>query len=128
VQWLVTACLILPLLACKPSAERAERAAEQRRQHCLDNYCEGDVVPPHDKQTQAAFKRDGRWFVSPREYGEMGRVVFYWPSKAPALSAASQQESADDKIEVFIKRGTAVDHYENVRVAEREGKVLERDE
>jgi hypothetical protein len=29
---------------------------------------------------------------------------------------------------VFIERGTAGDHYENVLVAEREGKILERDE
>ncbi|MDZ7652295.1 MAG: hypothetical protein U5L03_06920 [Burkholderiaceae bacterium] len=127
VQWLVTACVILPLLACKPSAEQAERAAEQRRQHCLDNFCEGDVVPPHDQHTQTAFKRDGRWFVGPKEYGAGGAVVFYWPSKAPTLSEAAKGESPDGRIEVFIQRGTAGDHYENVRISEREGKILERD-
>jgi len=126
VRWLILLSLLWLLSACKPSAEQAQRAAEQRRQHCLDNICEGDVVPPHDQQTQTAFKRDGRWFVGPREYGAEG-VFFYWPSKVPANSKAALSKSPEDEIEVFIKRGTAVDHYENVRVAEQEERVLERD-
>jgi hypothetical protein len=126
IRWLILLSLLGPLPACKPSAEQAQRAAEQRRQHCLDNICEGDVEPPHDKLTQAAFKRDGRWFVGPKEYAERGSIRFYWPSRAPASTVAGGD--LDDLIEVFIERGTAGDHYENVLVAEREGKILERDE
>jgi hypothetical protein len=128
VRWLALLTLIWQLSACKPSAEQEQRAAEQRREHCLDNICEGDVEPPHDKQTQAAFKRDGRWFVGPKKYGAEGAVVFYWPSKAPTLTEAALRESREDQVEVFIQRGTAGDHFESVRIAEREGKVLRRDE
>ncbi len=119
-RWLIPLLPLCLLVACKPSAEQEQRAAEQRRQHCLDNICEGDVLPTYDRQTHTAFKRDGRWFIGPKEYAERGSIRFYWPSRAVAGG------DRDDLIEVFITRGTVGDAYDGVRSAEKDGKVEER--
>ena len=77
--------LVAALLAgCKPSAEQQARIEEQRREHALTSFMDGDVLPKVDTTTQEVLKRGGKFFIAPKEYFAQGNMHgFYWPSKTP---------------------------------------------
>ncbi len=76
---LVLLTTALALTACWPNKEeRQARAAEIQRRHCLDNQCDGDVVPKRNQQTETLFKRNGNWYIMPKGYGERGAIGFQW--------------------------------------------------
>lgn len=99
-------CLIL--VGCWPNKEeRQARAAEIQRLHCLDNQCDGDVVPKRDRLTQELLKINGQWYLGPKEYFTFDRnVVFYWPSKHPGFKGGSYSQDKQDfyekAIEIFL--------------------------
>jgi hypothetical protein len=73
-----------------------ERAREQYREHCLDNVCEGDVVPKYDPIKEFAFKLNGQWFIGPREYGGYGgSLAFFWPSKTPRNRIHAERDAPE---------------------------------
>lgn len=82
-RFLVSGCGVLALTACDPFEQQRVEQAEKTRVECLDRRCLGDVEPSRDIKTQVVFKRSGRWFVMPREYGDpnFGEIAFFWPSK-----------------------------------------------
>ena len=81
VGFFLTAALCV---GCKPSAEQQARVEEQQRQHALNNFVDGDVLPKVDTTTQTVLKRGGKFFIAPKEYFTQGGMHgFYWPSKTP---------------------------------------------
>lgn len=58
-------------------------AAEERRIHCLDHFCLGDVTPIL-RSNEVAQKLNGQWYIAPREYfGGFGRGGFEWWEHKP---------------------------------------------
>ena len=85
-SWLLVACLLTTALlaGCKPSAEQQARIEEQQREHALNTIAHGDVLPKVDTSKYYLFKRGGKYFIGPKEYGFFdGSAAFYWPSKTP---------------------------------------------
>lgn len=77
--------LLGALAGCGPSSQEMAEFAEKKRIECLDRYCRGDVVPPHDYEKETAFKVNGQWYLGPKAYfsSRTGAIIF-WPSKWPA--------------------------------------------
>ena len=86
----------LLMVACGPSEKQKAQFAEEKRVHCLERSCEGDVEPAHDTSKEFAFKLKGQWFIGPREYGGYGgSLAFLWPSKTPARKANASKEAPE---------------------------------
>lgn len=132
---LLFACALLA--GCGPSAEKR---AEERRVHCLNNLCEGDVLPKYDFSKEQAFKVDGRWFVGPREYvGYGGRIGFEWwnhkplsPSKKrpPEVQALVMKgKSGEITIDISFRNNNIPSEprgYQRIELAVRNDRILER--
>lgn len=130
------------LWACGPSPEQKAQIAEQQRLRCLDNFCEGDVEPERDREKETIFKRGGRWFIGPKEYGGYnGSFEFFWPSKTPTHRPNASKDApefipsgprrnsngSDVTIELFIENiPLETEAYDVIKKAEREGRVLDR--
>lgn len=92
-RFLIVLIVIATLTACGPSEEQKAQWAEQSRLSCLENICEGDVVPERDWTKESVFKRGGKWFIAPTKYGTgAGGFAFYWPSKTPGVSSGDFPE------------------------------------
>lgn len=92
--------IVLLLSACKPAPEKQAKkqaeAVEYQRQECLEKICSNDVEPKHDNATEQVFKRGGKWFIGPSEYGGYnGSFAFYWPSKTPGTKASAAKEAPE---------------------------------
>jgi hypothetical protein len=91
------ACVGLGLWFWRSLEAARERAREQYREYCLDNICEGDVVPTkYDPAKEFAFKVNGQWFIGPREYGGYGgSFAFFWPSKTPRHRIHAERDAPE---------------------------------
>ena len=89
--------LVAALLAgCKPSAEQQARIEEQRREHALNSFMDGDVLPKVDTTTQEVLKRGGKFFIAPKQYFAQGNMHgFYWPSKTPMYAGGADYPEHD---------------------------------
>jgi len=86
----------LTLAACGPSPEARAQAERRRKEECLNKICQGDLQPKFDFKTEALFKRNGRWFIAPKEYGGFdGSFAFFWPSKIPARTIRAAKEAPE---------------------------------
>lgn len=130
--------MVAALLAgCKPSPEQQARIEEQRREHTLNTISEGEVLPKIDTTKYSLFKRGGKYFVGPKEYGFFnGSASFYWPSKTPhnavvddfpesaAVKAGKFQQVA---IELFVEASsTTGETYGFIEQAEKTGTLIRR--
>ncbi len=81
-----------------------ERAAENRRLHCLDNYCPGDVEPKHDPIKEEALKFNGRWFIGPKYYYSSGinGASFSWPSKKSREDVPQEERDGMSDVVIFL--------------------------
>lgn len=142
-MWLLVAAL---LSACGPSDKQKAQFAEEKRIHCLDHWCEGDVEPKHDTLKEFAFKLNGQWFIGPREYGGYGGAfAFFWPSKTPRnigeaskmatefIPSAAGQNSIfyEVAIEIFLRHHDGVfagpSRYARLKQAEVEGRLVRKE-
>lgn len=89
----MSAVLLAALAAgCKPSPEQQAKNEQRQKEYCLDHICTGDVQPKFDPKTEILFKKGGRWFVAPKEYGGYeGSLEFFWPSKTPTHKANANE-------------------------------------
>jgi hypothetical protein len=104
--WLLASCLLVS--ACEPSPERKIQIAEDKRLHCLDHLCDGDVQPKRDLMKEEALKLNGQWFVGPKGYFSAGSNsgMFIWPSRTPGYRGGDFPEKGqptyDVAIEIFL--------------------------
>ena len=110
--WLAASLL---LVACGPSEKQKAQFAEEKRVHCLDHWCEGDVEPKHDTLKELALKLNGQWFIGPREYFSTGinGASFEWWDHKPSSASMKRSEEAqalavagkgyDFSIEIFLR-------------------------
>ena len=112
----------LGLSACEPDPQKRAQAEQRRQQECLDKICDGDVTPKYNWDTEAVFKRAGRWFIGPKAYFSIDNGVFFWPSKAPGFSSRPHPEQlavregrfSEVAIEFFIQSGKAGEMYPEI--------------
>ena len=109
----------------------------ERRQHCREHFCEGDVVPPfyQGNRDYSVFKAGGQFFALPSQYGGVtGAFGFFWFNKKAYPSSKPPEELrwADGKgwdtanlIELFAfgyREGEGSKQYQEIdpaRVSER---------
>lgn len=130
--------ILLPLVACGPQEKQMAQFAEEKRIHCLDHRCEGDVEPKHNTVKEVALKLNGEWFIGPKEYFSTGTngAAFYWPSKTPSapgdrdfpereLVTAGRGEQVT--IEIFLRHHDGVfkgqSRHERLKQSETQGRV-----
>jgi hypothetical protein len=123
---LLGTALACGLAGCEPSPEKRAQAELARKQECLDKICDGDVTPKYNWDTEAVFKRAGRWFIGPKQYGAFnGSFGFFWPSKTPRNKPGASKDAPefipsgpgrvsngpDVTIEFFIQSGKTWEMY-----------------
>jgi hypothetical protein len=119
----------LGLSACEPDPQKRAQAEQRRQQECLDKICDGDVTPKYNWDTEAVFKRAGRWFIGPKEYGTFdGSLGFFWPSKTPSNKPGASKyapefipsgpgrvsNGSDVTIQFFIQSGRTGEMYPEI--------------
>jgi hypothetical protein len=134
----ICSLFILLLVACGPSEEHKAQRAEQKRIECLDRYCEGDVEPKRDLNSEVAQKLNGQWFIGPRRYfNGSQRAGFYWPSKTPLHGpegGGSFPETGknfyDVAIEIFLRSNPSPPRsprlYQKLLSSQAEGRFISR--
>lgn len=136
--------VVVALTACGPSDKEKSDAAEAARIKCLDKFCDGDIEPKLDRDSEVAFKLNGSWYAWPRVYGNpnMGPIAFYWPSKVAAGGPVSKANAPevqrnevgavmnfyDVAIEMFVKSvaKSAEGSYRELLEEERQGYVVDK--
>lgn len=142
-KWNTLLVVLVALAGCGPSEKDKAMYAEQQRLHCLDNLCDGDVLPKlQDHLKEITLKLNGQWFIGPREYVGAGRVVsFDWwdhkpissrmarPAELQALSVAGK--GYDVSIEIFLQTQKAplppLSGYDRLKQAEAEGRLISKE-
>ncbi len=137
VIYLAVAAVVTLLSGCDPFEKQRAEQAEKTRIECLDKICPGDVVPTRDHMKEVVFKKNGKWFLMPKQFGDpnFGAIAFYWPSKTPKTGRPDGKDypergKAFDQtaIEIFIR--SINEGYETTRQtlekAEVSGKVTNR--
>jgi hypothetical protein len=137
--WLLASCLLVS--ACEPSPERKIQIAEDKRLHCLDHLCDGDIQPKHDILKEVAIKLNGQWFVGPKEYfstGSNGAHFEWWEHKPLSSSMTRPPEMQrlsiegkgyDFSIEVFLRSNHIPPEphgYKLIELAEAKGWIQSR--
>ena len=112
ILWIFLAAIVFLIGAVwwviTPSEKDRAMFAEEEQRRCLDNFCQGDVVPKSSKD-EILLKINNQWFIGPREYSSMGRrgyfsegrngAVFFWPKKISDFEI--EKSYASDKFEDF---------------------------
>jgi hypothetical protein len=87
--WLVCALAVLiggwliAVITKPPSAEQLQMNAEHEYYQRYNKFLPGEKTPEYDYKKYHMIKKDGRYFIIPRDYGTFNGVAFYWPSKTP---------------------------------------------
>jgi hypothetical protein len=99
----------LALAACGPNESQKQEIAEKKRIECLDMLCDGDVEPKREIAKEVVFKRNGQWYVAPKDYFAAGdgAAGFYWPGRQPLYNAGRSPEIQGKKfydvaVEIFL--------------------------
>lgn len=102
-------CVAFFLVGCGPSEKEQAEIVEKQRLECLNNICPGDKEPEYDRTRYQLFKRGGKLFLGPKEYGCYDSCAFYWPSKTPMTGRSDRADYpergkpfSDVAIEIFI--------------------------
>ena len=110
--WFVCALVILvggwliAVITEPPSAVQLQREADHYYQEHYNAFLQGEKTPEYDHKTYHIIKRDGRYFIIPRDYGTFNGVAFYWPSKTPytlLIKGSAEDDGGKSEITVFIK-------------------------
>ena len=89
-----------------PSEKDRAMFAEEEQRRCLDNFCQGDVVPKSSKD-EILLKINNQWFIGPREYfNGFGAAHFIWWDHKPLGQKISypseiQKLAEDGKSDIF---------------------------
>ena len=137
--WLIT---LLLLTACVQSEQEKAKWAEEKRIHCLNHLCEGDILPKSDTMNDEILKVNGMWFIGPREYfsGGMNGAHFDWWNHKPLSSftkppaevqaLARKGDGYNISIEIFLRGHDGVKHgpsgYQLLMQAASKGEVLSK--
>ena len=110
--WFVCALVVLvggwlvAVITKPPSAAQLQRNAELEYYQRYNKFVQGEKTPEYDSKTYHIIKRDGRYFLIPRDYGGFNGVAFYWPSKTPyslLIKGSAEDDGGKSEITVFIK-------------------------
>lgn len=83
--WLVCALAVLAggwliaVITKPPSAEQLQRRADLYYEERYNNFFPGEAIPDYDGFKMGLVKRDGRYFLIPRDYWSAYGFTFYWP-------------------------------------------------
>jgi hypothetical protein len=129
--------LMLFLVGCKPNVEQQARVDEQRREHDLNTILSTDPDANIDTAKYVRFKRGGKFFIGPKEYGFFnGSASFYWPSKTPHHAITDHPEKADVQagnfslvsINFYVEsKKIGMNTYDLVENAGRDGLLIKRE-
>lgn len=131
-SWVAAALL---LVACGPSEKQKAMYAEEKRVHCLNHWCEGDIEPSRDALKEVALKLNGQWFIGPKEYfsNGMNGAWFNWWDHKPLSSEDAQAVAGkgyDFLIEIFLSHHDGVMHgpnrYPSLQQAEAAGRLISK--
>ena len=89
-----------------PSTVQLQREARHEYDQRHNKFLLGEKTPEYDSKTYHIIKRDGRYFLIPRDYGGFNGVAFYWPSKTPytlLINGSAEDDGGKSQITVFIK-------------------------
>lgn len=93
------------LSGCDREEKRRQWQA-QRTKECLDKFCEGDIEPKRNMETEVALKLYGQWYIGPKYYYSTGMngAAFYWPSKKSRddVPANERVEPYAHTVEIFL--------------------------
>ena len=141
ILWIFLAAIVFLIGAVwwviTPSEKDRAMFTEDEKRRCLDNFCQGDVMP---KSYESVQKINHQWFIGPREYfNGFGAAHFIWWDHKPLGQKISypseiQKLAEDGKSDIFqIKiffRSYAIPPeprgYARFEKFEKEGRVLER--
>lgn len=110
--WLVCALAVLiggwliAVITKPPSAEQLQRNAEHEYYQRYNKFLPGEKTPEYDYKKYHMIKKDGRYFIIPRDYGTFNGVAFYWPSKTPyslLKKGSAEDDGGNSQITVFIE-------------------------
>ncbi len=110
--WFVCALVVLvggwliAVITKPPSAVQLQREADHYYEEHYNAFLPGEKTPEYDYKTYHIIKRDGRYFIIPRDYGGFNGVAFYWPSKTPyslLIKGSAEDDGGKSEITVFIK-------------------------
>ncbi len=110
--WFVCALVVLvggwliAVITKPPSAVQLQREADHYYEEHYNAFLPGEKTPEYDYKTYHIIKRDGRYFIIPRDYGGFNGVAFYWPSKTPyslLIKGSAEDDGGKSQITVFIK-------------------------
>jgi hypothetical protein len=110
--WLVCALVVLiggwliAVITKPPSAAQLQRNAELEYYQRYNKFLPGEKTPEYDYKKYHMIKKDGRYFIIPRDYGTFNGVAFYWPSKTPyslLIKGGDEDDGGKSQITVFIE-------------------------
>jgi hypothetical protein len=110
--WLVCVLVVLiggwliAVITKPPSTEQLQRNAEHEYYQRYNKFLPGEKTPEYDYKKYHMIKKDGRYFIIPRDYGTFNGVAFYWPSKTPyslLKKGSAEDDGGNSQITVFIE-------------------------
>jgi hypothetical protein len=107
-QWVVWALVIAAIgaawWAITPSEKQRAKSAEEKRIHCSDHFCPGDVDPRTDYVKDELLKFNSEWFIGPKYYYSSGinGASFSWPSKKSREDTPHLERDGASDIVVFL--------------------------
>lgn len=86
---------------------KIESREAQRYDNLYNKPHPNDKIPIYDYSAWGLVKRDGRYFLIPKEYAGVSGFSFFWPSKIPHSLYKQGDEADRDKalIQVFMESG-----------------------
>jgi len=130
----------LCLVACD-SSEQANVESEKKRIECANRICDGDVLPPFEKD-ETVLKLNHQWFIGPRKYfsAMANTASFEWwghrpldpamPRPRDAQAAAIDGKGYDFAVSVFLVTHSLpapVHDYRLIEMAQENGWILSRE-
>ena len=110
--WFVCALVVLvggwlvAVITKPPSAAQLQRNAELEYYQRYNKFLPGEKRPEYDYKSYHIIKKDGRYFIIPRDYGGFNGIAFYWPSKTPyslLIKGSAEDDGGKSQITVFIE-------------------------
>ena len=110
--WFVCALVVLvggwliAVITKPPSAAQLQRNAELEYYQRYNKFLPSEKTPEYDSKTYHIIKKDGRYFIIPRDYGGFNGIAFYWPSKTPytlLIKGRAEDDGGKSQITVFIE-------------------------
>ena len=108
ILWIFLAAIVFLIGAVwwviTPSEKDRAMFTEDEKRRCLDNFCQGDVMP---KSYESVQKINHQWFIGPREYfNGFGAAHFIWWDHKPLGQKISypseiQRLAEDGKSDIF---------------------------